>query len=130
MTSAHVIGCDLVDIDDMAESVSDFGDRFLRRIFTPGELRSSGDGRDLQRLAARFAAKEAVIKALALGDDATTPTEIEVLGSGSVPRIVLHGTTADRARLRGWRDLQVTLSHTGCHAMAVFLAEVTLPAPG
>src|ERR1700761_1869113 len=57
------VGCDVVAIDDVQDSLAAFGDRYLRKIFTASEINDC-QGRDrVHRLAARFAAKEAVIKA-------------------------------------------------------------------
>ncbi|MCX6467812.1 MAG: holo-ACP synthase [Corynebacteriales bacterium] len=119
---SHALGCDLVALSDIAESVEAFGERFLTRVFTAGELAAAGG--DTARLAARFAAKEAVIKALAVTDEATVPTEIEVVGAGVAPTLRLHGEMAHRARSQRWGEIVVTLSHTDCHAMAVVLAEI------
>ena len=119
---SHALGCDLVALSDIAESVEAFGQRFLSRVFTPDEIAAAGG--DTARLAARFAAKEAVIKALAIIDEATVPTEIEVVGAGVAPTVRLHGEMARRARTQGWGEVMITLSHTDCHAMAVVLAEI------
>ncbi|MGU3291664.1 holo-ACP synthase [Williamsia sp. M5A3_1d] len=119
---SHALGCDLVALSDIAGSVEAFGERFLTRVFTPDEIAASHG--DTARLAARFAAKEAVIKALAITDEATVPTEIEVVGAGAVPTLRLHGEMARRARTLGWGETVLTLSHTDCHAMAVVLAEI------
>ncbi|SIR63424.1 holo-ACP synthase [Williamsia sterculiae] len=120
-----VIGCDLVALDDIRASLDDFGERFLRRVFTDGEIAAvDGDAR-IERLAARFAAKEAVIKALAVADDPTPLVEIEVVGAGGPPQIRLHGSMAALAAEQGWSDPQVSLSHTSCHAMAMIAATVT-----
>ena len=88
------VGFDLVQISRIAESVHRFGDRFTQRLFTANELDYAHRGQGLcaERLAARFAAKEATIKALALGEQGIGWREIEVCKSddGSC-HITLHG---------------------------------------
>lgn len=118
----HALGCDLVAVSDIADSVETFGERFLTRVFTADEVAAAGG--DTARLAARFAAKEAVIKALLVTDEATVPTEIEVVGAGVAPTLRLHGEMERRARSRQWGKIAISLSHTDCHAMAVVLAEI------
>ncbi|WP_019202823.1 holo-ACP synthase [Tsukamurella sp. 1534] len=118
------IGIDLVAIGDVEYSLAEFGDRFLRRVFTGAERREcAGDAR---RLAARLAAKEAAIKALRPGPEVPTPPrEIEVVTTPYGPELRLHGGLAARARARGWREPRVSLSHTDCHAVAVVTVEVS-----
>lgn len=118
------VGCDVVALAEIDESIQAFGERFLRRVFTPGELADSAGAHRTERLAARFAAKEAAIKALAVVDGATVPRQIEVIGSGGPPKMVLHGQMADRAAANGWRSISISLSHSSCHAMAVVVAEL------
>ncbi|ACY20382.1 holo-acyl-carrier-protein synthase [Gordonia bronchialis DSM 43247] len=119
------IGCDLVALSEIEESVAAFGDRFLHRVFTASELVACGGALRTPRLAARFAAKEATIKALGLVDVATPPRDIEVLtGRGGPPELRLHGAIARLGAHRGWRDATVSLSHSHCHAIAVVAAEV------
>lgn len=119
MTPGVRMGCDLVEPSEIEESLRVFGVRFTDRVFTERELRACTGSDAIARLAARFAAKEAVAKLFADPDLAIPPTEIEVVGSGGAPALELHGSLADRARRDGWRDLRVSLSHTRCHAMAV-----------
>jgi holo-[acyl-carrier protein] synthase len=91
-------------------------------VFTAGEVAYCA-GR-VDRLAARFAAKEAVIKALADTDIPTPMQEIEVVMSDGTPRVELHGSMADRAAQAGWTTAQLSLSHTDCHAMAVVVVSL------
>ena len=72
------VGFDLVQVSQIAESMSAFGSRFTGRFFTAGELEYSARGTLHERLAARFAAKEAVIKALGLSEAGIDWREIEV----------------------------------------------------
>ena len=81
------------------------------------------------RLAARYAAKEAAIKALTVTDGPTPPRDVEVVLDGPVPRLRLHGAMAARARELGCDQLVVTLSHTDCHAAAVVAGYSTVIGP-
>ena len=112
-------GCDVQDVQEVQDSLASFGDRYLRKVFTAGEI---GDCQGLNRvhgLAARFAAKEAVIKAFAEPDMPFPLREIEVTREGPLPRLRLSGSVAERARLQGWLSSSLSLSHADCHAMAV-----------
>ncbi|WP_328352181.1 holo-ACP synthase [Mycobacterium sp. NBC_00419] len=111
------VGCDVVAVAEVAESVATFGDRYLQRVFTPAELDDCAGS--AERLAARFAAKEAVIKVFGEPDAHFPLQEIEVRSTGSAPTLHLSGATAARARAQGWRQTEVSLSHADCHAMAV-----------
>ena len=125
------IGVDLVDVDAIARSVADFGARFLDRFFTPSEQAACrrADGQpDPARLATRFAAKEAAIKALGLSEAGIGWTTLEVAGGGaSAPRLVLHGPAVDAARALRLDPgaLALSLSHEGGLACAMV---VGLPA--
>lgn len=115
------VGCDVLAIEEVRDSLATFGDRYLRKVFTAGEI-DDCRGRDrAHRLAARFAAKEAVIKAFAEPDIAFPLREIEVTRDGPLPVIRLRGTLAERAQQQGWLSSSLSLSHADCHAMAVVL---------
>src|SRR5271166_721698 len=116
----HVrVGCDVVAIEDIQDSLAAFGDRYLRRVFTASEINDCQGRNRVQRLAARFAAKEAVIKAFAEPDMAFPLREIEVTREGHLPVLHLSGTVAERAQRQGWLSSCLSLSHADCHAMAV-----------
>ena len=74
---------------------------------------------DDARLAARFAAKEAAIKAFSRPDAPFVPLEIEVVSSGSVPTLNLTGRAAALADEQGWQEVCVSMTHAECHAAAV-----------
>jgi holo-[acyl-carrier protein] synthase len=93
-------------------------------VFTAQELAYCSGRQQRERLAARFAAKEAVVKALALPHIATPLHEIEVVNAGGPPRVVLHGSIAAAAQTQRWTSIAVSLSHTDCHAMAVVVVTV------
>ncbi len=115
------VGCDVVSFEDVQGSLAAFGDRYLNKVFTASEIDDCRGRNQLQRLAARFAAKEAVIKAFAEPDpDVPYPwREIEVTREGPLPVLRLRGTLAQRARHQGWLSSSLSLSHADCHAMAV-----------
>jgi holo-[acyl-carrier protein] synthase len=112
-------GCDVLAVREVQDSLAAFGDRYLRKVYTTGEI-AACRGRDRAHgLAARFAAKEAVIKAFAKPDMPFPLREIEVTRDGSLPRLRLSGSVAEQARRQGWLSSSLSLSHTDCHAMAV-----------
>lgn len=95
------------------------------RLFTEAELAYAGRAADpAERLAARFAAKEAVLKALGVGLGAADFKEIEVARApGGEPSLRLHGRAAALAQRRGVRAWHVSLTHTVAGAAAVAVAE-------
>lgn len=115
-------GIDLVSVGEVADSVSTWGDRYLKRVFTSAEIQASESaepGTTLQRLAARFAAKEAAMKALAWPGTAVAWTDFEVIrGPFGVPDLHLHGPAARRAGELGVRSCALSLSHDGDRAVA------------
>ncbi len=115
-TRGCAIGTDVVTVTEVTESLSRFGERYLRRVFTDREVADAGGAS--YRLAARFAAKEAVIKLFRDPSLATPLTDIEVVLQDGLPTLRLHGALADLAAAR-WGSLEVSLSHTDCHAVAV-----------
>jgi holo-[acyl-carrier protein] synthase len=120
-----LIGVDVQSIDEVERSINEFGDRYLSRIYTDHEREScQGEARVLAGgLAARFAAKEAVIKLLDVGDEAPDWRSIEVRRTESRrPEILLHGRAADVARRTGAEELSVSLSHDGDVAVATVVA--------
>ena len=111
------LGIDLIEIDRV-ERALDRRPRLADRLFRPGELDAcTGRARPGRHLAARFAAKEAAIKALGGG---CGPRDIEVVG-GPAPALRLHGRAAERAAERGV-SLVVSLTHSRDNAAAVVLA--------
>ncbi|MHC5045371.1 MAG: holo-ACP synthase [Planctomycetota bacterium] len=119
-------GVDLVDIARVEAMLDEHGRRFVQRCFTDGEQRYADAGRRhrAQRYAARFACKEAVLKALGTGwRDGITWRDIEVTRqpSGS-PRLVLSGRCAELADQLNIAEWHVTLSHTPQCAMASVIA--------
>jgi holo-[acyl-carrier protein] synthase len=116
------LGLDLARVSSIAESIRLFGRRFTDRLFTARELdyALSGTGLCAERLAARFAAKEAVIKSLGLAEAGVGWRDIEVVkqADGSCT-IALHGRARQVARDKRVRRIAVSLSHDGDYAGAV-----------
>jgi holo-[acyl-carrier protein] synthase len=118
-----VIGIDLLEIGRL-ERALERRPRLAERVFTESELRYANErARPGRHLAARFAAKEAALKALGTGSFALR--EIEVV-EGPPPRLELHGRAAASARERGVA-LSVSLSHSREMAVAVVLADDQSP---
>ena len=119
-------GVDLVEIRRISEMLLTHGDRFPRRCFTPGE-RAYADStarRRAERYAARFAAKEAVLKTLGTGwREGITWCDVEVMRAASgQPSVRLTGRCADLAAEMGARRWYLSLSHSDSHALASVIA--------
>jgi holo-[acyl-carrier protein] synthase len=120
------IGVDLVENARIQHSLDRFGERFLRRVFTTGEIEYSQSMKyPARHLAARFAAKEAVSKAFGTGiGKAMGWKEIDVRRKPSgEPYVVLEGGAKRLADERGVSAVWITLSHTENHAMAMIVVE-------
>ncbi|MEZ5980503.1 MAG: holo-ACP synthase [Planctomycetota bacterium] len=120
------IGTDLAQIERMDDVLRRRGERFTARIFTAGE-RAYCERRahPATHFASRFAAKEAVMKALGTGwRKGVRWIDIEVVRApGEAPRVVLHGRSAEIARERSIDHLHLSLTHDAGVAMAVVVAE-------
>src|SRR6478736_3377461 len=112
------VGIDMVMVSRVKDSLTRFGDRFLRRGFTDGEIAYATSAPDsaAERLAARFAAKEAAIKALDLADSQIgigwRQIEVHREQSGKC-RLILHGAARAAADAAGVAELSVSLTHEG-----------------
>lgn len=114
-------GIDLVETAQFQSAVDRHGRRFLERIFTPAELDEAGG--NMLSLAARFAAKEAVAKALGTGIGPVGWREIEILrGEARKPVLHLCGSAARIAHELGLTEWSISLSHTAGAAAAVAMA--------
>ena len=112
-----VVGVDLIEIPRIQRSLDDFGERFLHRVYTARERDKYRDR--TSELAARFAAKEAISKALGTGIRGIKWREMEILPNRrGKPIVVLHGTAAERAKLLGVTDFDISLTHSRTDAMA------------
>jgi holo-[acyl-carrier protein] synthase len=121
-----LVGIDIQPIGEVEESLRTFGARYRRVLFTDHELESCGDNASTaSSLAARFAAKEAVLKILDVEETVPPWRSIEVRQSASGrPEILLHGEAAELARLQGIQDISLSLSHAGGIATAAVVAPV------
>ena len=120
------VGTDIVEVSRMHDVVERHGDRFLERVFTDEELRYALDRRRHgEHLAVRFAAKEAVLKAIKTGvGPGTSLKDVEVLrGNKGEPEIKLHGRTAQVAAAKGVRKVHLSLSHTEGYGVAFVVCE-------
>jgi holo-[acyl-carrier protein] synthase len=118
------VGTDLVQVSRIAESIATFGEKFTRRLFTENEIvyATSSEALQAERFAARFAAKEATIKALNLVDVGFDWKEIEVLRDGAGHcTLALHGVAKEAAVRARVTELCVSLSHDGGYAIATVI---------
>ena len=124
---ALCIGIDLVQISAIEASLAEFGERFSRRFFTDHELSYAGQSPTLtaQRLAARFAAKEAAIKAFGLTEAGISWRDIEVCRQASgACTLALHDKAAALARPERFTEIALSLSHDGDYATAMVAAQI------
>jgi len=118
------VGTDLVSVPRLRQAITR-RDRLLDRLFTEAEVADCRRRADpAPHLAARFAAKEACLKALQIGWGAGVRwREVEVAGGGAeVPRLVLRGAAASRAAALGVRQTHLSLAHEGEYALAFVVA--------
>ncbi len=114
-------GVDLIEISRIEEVIARHGQRYLERIYTPSELQQFGH--ETESLAGRFAAKEAVAKALGCGIGPVGWKEIEVLGDEqNAPGLTLYGAAAQKAKELGLETWSVSISHSISHAVAFVVA--------
>ncbi len=111
----------MVECSRLQEVIGRHGQRFLERVFTPAELAYCvGRKREIEHLAGRFAAKEAVLKVLGTGwRDGIKWTDIEVRNEPSgQPRVNLSGLCEQIAREQGLQKILISISHIETHAIA------------
>ena len=115
------VGIDTIEIARIQRTLADFGDRFLRRVYTERERERYGAR--ISELAARFAAKEATSKALGTGIRGIRWREMEVLSNRrGKPVLILHGSASQRATELGLVAFDVSLTHSRTEAMAFVVA--------
>ena len=117
------LGLDVTDIPRIAEAISRYGDRFLHRVFTDGEIAYCTRHRAPEvRYAARFAAKEAAMKALGTGNaQGVFWRDIEVVRRGGPPQLQFHGGAAKRFASIGGVSSLLTITHSDTIALAEVL---------
>lgn len=121
------VGVDVIEIARIERTLADFGDRFLRKVFTERERERYGTR--ISELAARFAAKEATSKTLGTGIRGIRWQEMEILSNRrGKPVLVLHGGAAERAEMLGLVAFDVSLTHSRTDAMA-FVVALREPSP-
>ena len=114
-------GVDLLEVSRLEAALERQGERFLARVYTPAELDLFAGSPP--SLAARFAAKEAVAKALGTGLGLIDWTDIEILRAPSgEPLLTLHGKALALAQELGLKTWSISLSHTREHAIALVVA--------
>ena len=114
-------GVDLIEVERIAEAIERHGERFLERVYTKKEIALFRDSNG--SLAARWAAKEAVAKALGTGIGDVEWTDIEILrGENKEPILILHGFAKTIAKEKNLENWSISLSHTHEHSIAMVVA--------
>jgi holo-[acyl-carrier protein] synthase len=119
-------GVDITEVSRIKAAVERFGDRFVERVFTPDEVRyCTAKANPAERLAARFAAKEAGMKALGTGlRHGITWHDVEVVRQpGGRPAVRFSGKAAEFAERLGCKRAHLSLTHTAEQAMAFVVLE-------
>jgi len=121
------LGTDITEVPRITRSIERFGNHFLERVYTPGEIAYclARKKSSAQSFAARFAAKEAGAKALGTGiSRGVTWKEIEVVrAAGQAPQLRLSGRAAVRAECMGVTRISLSLTHSAETALAVVIME-------
>lgn len=123
----HVIGVgtDIIECERIDRMIAKHGDHFVRRVYTEHEIAYSAARKNAaQHFAGRWAAKEAILKALGTGWIAGIAwTDVEVVNESSgKPSVRLHGGAAEVAREKEIAEIQLSISHCASHAVAFALA--------
>ena len=119
-------GVDIAEVPRIRESIERYGERFLRRIYTDGEIKyCESKTSKFESYAARFAAKEAGMKALGTGwNHGVRWRDIEVVRpKGQRPTIQFHGQAAAIAEKLGTKNIALSLTHTSEQALAHVILE-------
>lgn len=119
-------GIDLAEVGRIRASIERYGERFIRRVYTPGEIAYvERKANRFERYAARFAAKEAGMKAIGTGwrrGVRWQDFEVKNLPSGR-PTLLLHGKAAEYAERLGVKRIALSLTHTAEQGMAFVILE-------
>lgn len=119
-------GIDIAEVPRISEAIERFGDRFLQRIYTEGEIRyCQSKANRVERFAARFAAKEAAMKALGTGwNHGVRWRDCEVVRKpGGRPTMQFHGKAGEFAARMGVKNVALSISHTAEQAIAQVILE-------
>jgi holo-[acyl-carrier protein] synthase len=119
-------GIDIAEVPRIRQSIERFGERFLQRIYTEGERRyCDSKANRMERYAARFAAKEAAMKALGTGwNHGVRWRDCEIVRMpGGRPTIAFHGKASEFAARLGVRNTALSISHTEEQAIAQVILE-------
>ncbi len=119
-------GIDIAEVERLRAAITRYGDRFLERIYTPDERRyCDSKANRIERYAARFAAKEAAMKALGTGwNHGVRWRDCEVVRPpGRRPTMVFHGKASEFAAKLGVRNAALSISHTAEQAIAQVILE-------
>src|SRR6184192_285663 len=119
-------GIDIAEVPRIAQAIVRFGERFVRRVFTDGEIRyCDSKANRVERYAARFAAKEAAMKALGTGwNHGVRWRDCEVIRMpGGRPSIHFHGKAGEFAARLGVKNAALSITHTKEQAMAEIILE-------
>jgi holo-[acyl-carrier protein] synthase len=123
MSNIIGLGLDATDIERIADTITRYGERFLRRIFTDGEVAYCTRRKTPAiHFAGRFAAKEATMKALGTGhSQGVLWRDVEVVRHGGPPQLQLHGGAARRFASMGGTSSLLTITHSDALALAQVL---------
>jgi holo-[acyl-carrier protein] synthase len=114
-------GVDIIEISRVADVVERHGKHYLERVYTAAELEQCG--KNIESLAGRFAAKEAVAKALGTGIGDVAWKDIEILGDEqNAPTLTLRGAAEQKSKELGLTNWSVSISHSMSHAVALAVA--------
>jgi len=114
-------GVDIIEINRLDQQRAEIRARFLERVFTPGEMTEAGSSS--ASLSGRFAAKEAVSKALGTGIGQVHWHDIEIRkGLAGEPLLILHGEALMRSNELGLTQWSISISHDRTHAVAIAVA--------
>ncbi len=120
------IGVDIVDVERIKDLLARYRDRFVQRVFTDAEAQYAGGSvREAERLAGRFAVKEAVLKAFGTGkSQGILWRDVETIrGRGGKPEVKLYGNAYKYMKKINGNRIQVSISHDGGKAMAFVIIE-------
>lgn len=122
------VGIDVVETGPLGELIAAGGPEFVDSAWSATEQHDAEGS--IERLATRWAAKEAIMKALRCGLGDLGPLDIEIhTGTDGAPDVVLHGNARDTAASRGLHGWQISMCHEQGWAVAIALADCTVPEP-